>query len=126
VLRLRGGSFSACPGTAAQARCGGGKPVRRLFGKGHGRFRTSGRYSATTVRGTVWRVEDRCDGTLTTVERGSAVIYDFVRKRRVTVTAGKKYLARLLRPVEKTPRNEMQSLLMFCASSVNGEAACVR
>jgi len=33
---------------------------------GGGRFRTRGRYSSATVRGTDWTVTDRCDGTLTT------------------------------------------------------------
>ena len=35
-----------------------------------GRFRTRGRYSAATVRGTIWDTVDRCDGTLTVVKRG--------------------------------------------------------
>src|SRR5512132_1999604 len=43
---------------------------RRLWGRGHGRYRTRGRYSSGTVRGTKWLTEDRCNGTLTVVRNG--------------------------------------------------------
>ncbi len=38
-----------------------------LRGTAKGRFRTTGRFAAATVRGTDWGVRDRCDGTLTVV-----------------------------------------------------------
>jgi hypothetical protein len=59
-----------------------------------GRFRTRGRYSAATVRGTIWNTIDRCDGTLTKVKRGVVVVRDFRKRRNITVRAGKSYLAR--------------------------------
>ena len=34
---------------------------RKLWGDGKGEFRTTGRYSAATVRGTKWLVQDTCD-----------------------------------------------------------------
>ena len=34
----------------------------KLWGSGKGKFRTNGKYSAATVRGTIWLVQDRCDG----------------------------------------------------------------
>jgi hypothetical protein len=40
----------------------------RASARGH--FRTIGRYSAATVRGTVWQTVDRCDGTLTVDTEG--------------------------------------------------------
>ena len=43
----------------------------KLWGSGKGKFRTNGKYSAATVRGTIWLVEDRCEGTLTKVTRGT-------------------------------------------------------
>ncbi|HEU0316148.1 MAG TPA: hypothetical protein VFR49_02395, partial [Solirubrobacteraceae bacterium] len=46
-----------------------------------GSFRTSGRFSAATVRGTAWDTIDRCDGTLTRVHRGVVVVTDFRRVR---------------------------------------------
>ena len=68
--------------------------VRKLWGKGKGRFRTRGRYSIGGVRGTWWATEDRCDGTLTRVKRGVVSVRDLVRHRTVMVHAGESYLAR--------------------------------
>jgi hypothetical protein len=60
-----------------------GRVLRRLRGNAHGRFRTRGRYSAATVRGTEWSTEDRCDGTLIDVARGSASASDLGPARLV-------------------------------------------
>jgi hypothetical protein len=70
------------------------KKQRKLWGDGKGKFRTNGRFSSATVRGTKWVVIDRCDGTLTRVVRGSVAVRDNVRKKTVIVRAGKQYLAR--------------------------------
>ena len=66
---------------------------RKLWGSGKGMFRTKGRYSSATVRGTKWYVEDRCGGTLTKVAKGSAAVQDFVRHKLVLVKAGHRYFA---------------------------------
>ncbi|MGH3130998.1 MAG: hypothetical protein ACRDNX_09295, partial [Gaiellaceae bacterium] len=60
---------------------------------GKGKFRTKGRYSSATVRGTIWLTQDQCNGTLTRVTQGSVTVTDFVTKRQVVVRAGKSYLA---------------------------------
>jgi Fibronectin type III domain len=71
------------------------KKKRRLWGKDHGgRFRTHGRNSHATVRGTRWVVVDTCRGTLTRVTSGSVIVTDKVRDKRVRVDAGERYLAR--------------------------------
>lgn len=72
-LQLTGGDFSKCPGGNPQGRvlAAATSRKRRLFGNAHGRFRTRGRHSSATVRGTVWSVEDRCDGTVTSDMRGT-------------------------------------------------------
>jgi hypothetical protein len=71
------------------------KPGRRLWGRDHGgRFRTHGRNSHATVRGTRWLVADTCKGTYTRVSRGSVVVRDTVRKKRIVLKAGEHYLAR--------------------------------
>lgn len=70
------------------------KVVRKLWGNGNGKFRTTGRFSSATVRGTIWQIADRCDGTLVTVRRGRVEVFDNVRKRRVVLRAGQSYLAR--------------------------------
>jgi hypothetical protein len=68
---------------------------RRLWGRDHGgRFRTHGRNSHATVRGTRWIVSDTCAGTLTRVTSGSVVVRDLVRKKSVVLDAGERYLAR--------------------------------
>ena len=67
---------------------------RRLWGNGKGRFRTKGSFSSATVRGTKWLTEDRCNGTLTRVTKGTVTVRDFARKRTVIVRAGQRYLAR--------------------------------
>jgi hypothetical protein len=46
------------------------------------------------VRGTVWDITDRCDGTLTKVRRGKVVVRDFRRKKNIVLTKGKSYLAK--------------------------------
>ena len=73
------------------------KPIRALWGSAKGNFRTTGRYAAATVRGTIWLVQDRCEGTLTRVSRGTVQVADFQRNRTVSVTAGHTYLARAAR-----------------------------
>lgn len=67
---------------------------RRLWGNGSGRFRSRGRYSSATVRGTFWLTEDRCDSTLTRVQRGRVAVRDFARDRTVVLTRGERYVAR--------------------------------
>jgi hypothetical protein len=102
-LRLRTASFArGCPHRTSRSSRGHAsrhsrKRLGRLFGNGRGRFRTRGRFSAATVRGTVWITEDRCDGTLTRVTTGRVSVFDFPRGRRVTLRAGDSYLARATR-----------------------------
>jgi hypothetical protein len=68
--------------------------LQSLHASAHGKFRTRGRYSAATVRGTAWGERDRCDGSLTIVRRGTVEVTDFVRHVTVVVRAGHRYLAR--------------------------------
>jgi PKD repeat protein len=95
-LRLVGGDFGACTRRAmSTSRALPAKAtIRQLWGKGKGRFRTRGRYAAATVRGTTWLTADRCDGTFVTVGAGRVQVSDFVKRKTVTVRAGKSYLAK--------------------------------
>ena len=95
-LQLASGDFGVCslPSFAASEK--NRRPVRRLWGSGKGKFRTRGRYSSATVRGTIWFTEDRCDGTLTRVTEGSVTVRDIGRKKDVVVSAGQSYLAEAL------------------------------
>jgi hypothetical protein len=97
-LRLISGDFSVCSLPSFSAADKNRRRVRRLWGSGKGKFRTRGKYSSATVRGTIWKTEDRCDGTLTQVLEGSVTVRDFGRKRDFVVRAGKSYLAEQLPP----------------------------
>jgi hypothetical protein len=109
-LVLRGGDFRGCSridhdrratqirnGFIAEKRARRARSRRGLWGTGRGRFRTRGRWGSATVRGTVWHVQDRCDGTLTTVKRGVVTVSDFGLNRRVSVRAGESYFSRVRR-----------------------------
>ena len=92
-LRLQSGDFSVCSQPSFAAADKNKRRVRRLWGSGKGKYRTRGRFSSATVRGTVWRTEDRCDGTLTTVGEGVVGIRDFAKQVDVVIRAGQSYLA---------------------------------
>lgn len=98
-LRLSGGNAKACSGAggpyrAAAAADKSKKPIRTLWGKAKGRFRTKGRFASATVRGTLWLTQDRCDGTLVRVREGKVEVLDFRLKKKVLVKAGGTYLAK--------------------------------
>jgi hypothetical protein len=104
TLALRGGNFGRCRRPARRAQGSGVMAngsyfrrgtVRRLWGRDRGgRFRTYGRQSQATVRGTRWLTEDRCNGTLTRVTSGAVAVRDRVRRKTVVVRAGHSYFAR--------------------------------
>jgi hypothetical protein len=83
------------PGVCRFGRAGtAARRIRRLRGNASGRFRTRGRRSSATVRGTLWLTEERCNGTLTRVIRGSVLVRDFAKRRNIVLRAGRKYLAK--------------------------------
>jgi hypothetical protein len=86
---------------AANKKKGPKAVLGQLWGSGKGKFRTDGKYSSATVRGTIWLVQDRCDGTLTKVTRGTVQVADFKRHKTVSVKAGHSYLARAQRAAAK-------------------------
>jgi hypothetical protein len=95
-LRLAKGDFGVCPKrrTSSVSQNPATRTVRQLWGDGKGRFRTRGRYSSATVRGTTWLTADRCDGTLTRVRRGVIGVNDFPNRRQVTLRPPRSYVAR--------------------------------
>jgi streptogramin lyase len=110
-IYLRGGSFKSC-GHVGSRRAGrtasasAARRVRRLWGRDKGgRFRTHGRHSQATVRGTRWLTVDRCDGTLTKVTQGAVAVRDFARRRTVLVRAGHAYVARRAYPKRRHRRH---------------------
>jgi hypothetical protein len=103
-LKLKGGNFKRCR-TGARASGASATPaqslsrrtLRRLRAKAKGKFRTTGKHSAATARGTAWLTKDRCDGTLTKVTSGTVDVRDFRRKRTIRLRAGRSYMARARR-----------------------------
>jgi hypothetical protein len=83
-----------CSKRAARAAAAAKPKTRKLWGDGKGKFRTKGTYSAATVRGTRWLVQDTCTTTLTRVAQGSVSVHDAVKQKTVVVRAGKRYTAR--------------------------------
>jgi hypothetical protein len=85
--------LAPCP--KRKARTAAKKPKsRKLWGKGKGAFRTTGNYSAATVRGTEWLVQDTCAGTLTRVTEGVVSVRDKVKKRTFLLRAPRSYTAK--------------------------------
>jgi hypothetical protein len=106
TLTLVEGAFSGAPTYAtckktkaadATAAALSIRTLQLLSASAHGRFRTTGRYSAATVRGTKWTIADRCDGTLTHDITDSVVVNDFVHHKTIVLHAGKSYLAKARR-----------------------------
>jgi hypothetical protein len=90
ALCKTGASRDSSPMAAAAST----KVLQALLASANGKFRTRGRYSAATVRGTAWGERDRCDGSLTVVRRGAVSVRDFVRHKTLTIRAGHTYLAK--------------------------------
>jgi hypothetical protein len=97
------GAFSGAPTYAtcknhkageASAAALSSRTLQLLHSSARGRFRTTGRYSAATVRGTQWTIADRCDGTLTHDITHSVIVNDFVRQKTIILHARQSYLAR--------------------------------
>lgn len=93
-MRLTGGDFKKCATRSLAAAGQAKKPVRRLWAKGSGKYRTRARYASAAVRGTWWLTADLCDRTLVHVKQGSLLVTDFVTKKKVVVKAPKSYFAK--------------------------------
>ncbi|HJZ37419.1 MAG TPA: hypothetical protein VJ204_14220, partial [Solirubrobacterales bacterium] len=71
-----------------------GRTSGKLWGSGHGSFRTEGHAGSATVEGTIWLVEDRCDGTtFFRTRRGIVRVRDFILHKALPLPAGKSYVA---------------------------------
>jgi hypothetical protein len=93
TLSMSGAALGKC-GRALPTGGASKKRSRTLFSNVKGRFRTRGRNSSATVRGTKWTMTDSCKGTLTTVKQGSVVVRDFTLRKNRTLKAGQHYLAK--------------------------------
>jgi len=82
---LTGGSFNGCPtptttngalaSTASKKKKKKPKTViRQLWGSAHGKYTTKGRYGSASVSGTIWLVQDRCDGTYIEATKDNVIV----------------------------------------------------
>jgi Ca2+-binding RTX toxin-like protein len=96
-LRLTGGRFASCRGSAAGRASVRRRLWARIAQKRRGKTQVRGKHSIGGSFGTTWLTEDRCDGTLTRVLSGTVRVRDLGRHRTVSVRAGHRYLARAKR-----------------------------
>lgn len=61
------------PGAGRSAAAAPVQVLRTLHGHAHGRFRTTGRYAAGTIRGTEWTTTDTCAGTMISDQKSTVV-----------------------------------------------------
>jgi len=103
TLTLVEGAFNGAPsyGLCTKHKAGdasaaalSSKTLQLLHASAHGKFRTTGRYAAATVRGTIWTIADKCNGTLTHDVTDSVAVTDFVHHKTIILHAGQSYLAK--------------------------------
>jgi hypothetical protein len=68
--------------------------VRQLTMSAKGQFRALGAASTASARNAVFSTADRCDGTITTVGRGSVSVLAKGARKPVRVTAGRAYMVK--------------------------------
>src|SRR3954469_1602913 len=94
TLSLSGGGLAGCGGRVPRGGSAAAARRRSLFSNVKGHFRTRGRNSAATARGTKWTMTDTCRGTLTSVRSGTVVVRDYSLRKNRTLHGGQHYLAR--------------------------------
>jgi hypothetical protein len=67
--------------------------VRLATRRRPGRWRVKGKYSIAASDGTDWTTVEACSSTTTIVRRGRVEVYDRIKRRTVTVDAGRRYVA---------------------------------
>jgi hypothetical protein len=88
-------SCARAAGMASMAKATKGGKKKLIWVKdSHGRFRSHGKNSVATVRGTQWLTHETCAGTLTRVKQGKVAVRDVHTHKTVLVRAGHGYLAK--------------------------------
>lgn len=70
-----------------------GKKKNKVWGKGKGKFRSSGNNSSASVRGTTWLVENFTNATRTYVRSGVVDVRDLRKRKTIRLRKGKSYVA---------------------------------
>jgi RTX calcium-binding nonapeptide repeat (4 copies) len=83
-----------CPtGTRSAAAAPSDARVRVKTRRRRGHWKVSGEFSVGASVGTDWTTVDTCSRTTTVVQRGRVRVFDRVKRRTVTVSAGQRYVA---------------------------------
>ncbi len=92
--KKRGGEAKAGKSSGAVA-TKSGKRRRRVWGSGHGNYKTAGRGGTGSVRGTTWLTKDTCRGTFFKVTDGIGItVFDFDLRQAFDLGPGQSYFAR--------------------------------
>ena len=92
--KRRGGAAKATKSSGPVARSSG-KRRRRVWGSGHGNYKTSGGGGTGSVRGTTWLTKDTCRGTFFKVTDGIGIsVFDFDLGQTFDLGPGQSYFAR--------------------------------
>jgi len=92
--KKRGGEAKAGKSSGAVA-TKSGKRRRRVWGSGHGNYKTAGRGGTGSVRGTTWLTKDTCRGTFFKVTNGIGItVFDFDLRQAFDLGPGQSYFAR--------------------------------
>jgi hypothetical protein len=92
--KKKGGEAKAGKSSGAVA-TKSGKRRRRVWGSGHGNYKTQGSGGTGSVRGTTWLTKDTCRGTFFKVTDGIGIsVFDFDLGQRFDLGPGQSYFAR--------------------------------
>jgi len=92
--RRRSGEAKAGKSSGAVA-VKSGKRRRRVWGSGHGNYKTAGSGGTGSVRGTTWLTKDTCRGTFFKVTDGIGItVFDFDLGQSFDLGPGQSYFAR--------------------------------
>jgi hypothetical protein len=92
--KKKGGEAKAGKSSGAVA-TKSGKRRRRVWGSGHGNYKTRGSGGTGSVRGTTWLTKDTCRGTFFKVTDGIGIsVFDFDLGERFDLGPGQSYFAR--------------------------------
>jgi hypothetical protein len=93
--KKKGGEAKAGKSSGAVATKSGKRRRRRVWGSGHGNYKTQGSGGTGSVRGTTWLTKDTCRGTFFKVTDGIGIsVFDFDLGQRFDLGPGQSYFAR--------------------------------
>jgi Ca2+-binding RTX toxin-like protein len=93
MLTVKRPACAKSAGRSAEA-ARGSRRLRARSRHRRARLKVAGKYSIGASYGTTWTTVEACSRTTTVVQKGRVRVYDRVKRRSVTVSAGHRYVAR--------------------------------